>query len=939
MNLGERHDATAAFGVPIQKILDARAAYESEWKSGSRPKLESYLEKASTHERGRLLQELLTLEIDLRRQAGENPKADDYLRRFPGDSATIGILFGQAIDLTRVGADPDAIDHATFAPAAMFSPDDSMMSGASFGDYELLGLLGRGGMGEVYRARQRSIGRTVALKVIRPDFLPGFSSGGQTQLHKRFEAEAHAAAQLEHENIVAVYEVGVYAGRNFYAMRLIEGRSLTDMVQSHPLAARKAAEYMEPVARAVAYAHARGILHRDIKPRNILLDSTDRPYVTDFGLAKEIREVSELTKSGEVLGTPSYIAPEQARDSAHVGPPADIYSLGATLYHLITGRPPFQSTEPVETLRQVLADDPVPPRRLNPTIDRDLETICLKCLEKEPHRRYASADLLADDLKRYLGNESIVARPLGPVGRGLRWCVRNPLIAALVLGIGASLFVTASVATIAYFRTSSALAVTQVAEQSERDLRKRATAEKLKAEASFSKAYQTANKFLFDFDWGIYNIPKVRDVPEMRKLRQRLLSEAADSYAQMLEERPDDDNIAADLAETCVRLADVSLVLDDQNEGRKRMQQSFDLRERLHRRHPENLRYRRELGLSSLTLSEFNEQIGELATAETIAKKACDLLKVLPSDPAAQAWAAESRLGPKQLDSDAHEAFTQWIRLLRKSQPAANWEQPLRETLVPVRESLQRFPKFLPMRNFEANLMVYLRDSLTWAGKTEEAKQLSDEVIARWTAILAEAQEMATKKPNDADFFAVNVCMTMRALGYAYQKIGDFANAEKWYRKAIENFAIPIGLAPKNLKYLDCLGETYYSLRSSLLAAGRLDDAIAVVRSERDFAINCKVGIEYFKTACGFATCANAVGQKSNRTASDKALEKSLEDSCMEMLQGAISNGLRPRSMITTHPDLVSMKHRPEFVDLVKRIESPKSKESKSTKALSADRP
>jgi WD40 repeat protein/predicted Ser/Thr protein kinase len=295
----------------------------------------------------------------------------------------------------------------------------------SFGDYELLEELGRGGMGVVYRARQRSLDRVVAIKMM------AFAPDSSPELVKRFRAEAVSAASLHHPNIVAIHEVGIHEDRHFFVMDYVEGQSLGRLVGSQPLPAKRAAAYLKTVAEAVHYAHERGILHRDLKPSNVLIDAEDQPRVVDFGLARRLDGDSELTVTGQVLGSPHYLPPEQATGQrARVSRRTDVYALGATLYHLLTGRPPFQAESLAQTLDLVLHADPLAPRLLNPNVPRDAETICLKCLEKEPSRRYATAQELADELARFQAGEPIQARPLGPTGKVWRWCRRKPSLAA-----------------------------------------------------------------------------------------------------------------------------------------------------------------------------------------------------------------------------------------------------------------------------------------------------------------------------------------------------------------------------------------------------------------------------------------------------------------------------------------------------------------------------
>jgi serine/threonine protein kinase len=334
----------------------------------------------------------------------------------PNNPPTLAV--GEAASAST-GTNPEVPPTMTYVEPMPGAPGPA--PGRHFGDYELLKEVGRGGMGVVYKARQKSLDRIVALKMI----LPGPLANADDL--QRFRTEAEATARLQHPNIVAIHEVGEVDGQHFYSMDYIEGPSLTQRLTAGLLPGHEAARYVMLLAYAIHHAHQHGILHRDLKPSNILLDRADQPHITDFGLAKRLgASDSGQTRTGAVMGTPSYMAPEQAAGkNKDLGPACDVYALGAILYELVTGRPPFRSETPLDTLKHVLEQDAAPPRLLNPKIEHDLETICLKCLEKDPRRRYESADALAQDLKRYLQGESILARSFNVIDRLARTLDRS----------------------------------------------------------------------------------------------------------------------------------------------------------------------------------------------------------------------------------------------------------------------------------------------------------------------------------------------------------------------------------------------------------------------------------------------------------------------------------------------------------------------------------
>ncbi len=336
-----------------------------------------------------------------------------------------------------VAAAPVAEDGPQVAPLEEFyagAPQADIDLPMQFGEYELLEEVARGGMGVVFRARQVNLDRQVALKMILTGKLADESDV------QRFYSEASSAAALEHPGVVPVYEVGEQNGQHFFSMGFVEGESLASLIGRNPLSPQKSAQMLLKISEAIVYAHGEGVIHRDLKPANVLLDKKKNPHISDFGLAKRVTSGSNLTVTGQILGTPSYMSPEQASGATdQVNEISDVYSLGALLYCCLTGRAPFQAANPMETLRQVVERDPVAPRQLNFQVDLDLDTICLKCLEKDPLRRYQSAQELVDELNRFMAGQPIQARRISTLDRAFRWCRRNPvttgLLSALLLAI------------------------------------------------------------------------------------------------------------------------------------------------------------------------------------------------------------------------------------------------------------------------------------------------------------------------------------------------------------------------------------------------------------------------------------------------------------------------------------------------------------------------
>ena len=370
------------------------------------------------------------------------PHADDPLRTADHDAALPPA--STPLHAPPPNGQPETVPPAAPVDAAVTVPPDGKAATpggtGQVPGYEILDKLGEGGMGIVYKARHLKLGRVVALKMIL--------SGGHARAAElaRFQTEAEAIARLQHPNIVQVHEVGEHEGKPFFSLEFCGGGSLDRKLKGTPLPPAEAARLVQTLASAMQAAHEKNVIHRDLKPANVLLAEDGTPKITDFGLAKKLDDAGQ-TQSGAIMGTPSYMAPEQAGGkSKDIGPACDVYALGAILYELLTGRPPFKAATPLDTIMQVVADEPVPPSQLQSKTPRDLETICLKCLHKEPGQRYGTAGALAEELGHFQRGEPIAARPVGRVDRGWRWCKRNPALASALSGVAALLLLGTLVA-------------------------------------------------------------------------------------------------------------------------------------------------------------------------------------------------------------------------------------------------------------------------------------------------------------------------------------------------------------------------------------------------------------------------------------------------------------------------------------------------------------
>ena len=514
----------------IQELLDqALDDQESSWASGDRTPVEELLSREpALRDDEEVVLDLIYHEYTLRQRIGEHPDPNEFMARFPDLAEPLMIQFGIDAAIppsTGGGGGEMAVDGNAWAPCG------------SIGGYQVLAELGRGGMGVVYKCLDTDLDRAVAVKTI---------AAGQhatAEQRARFDSEARAVARLKHPHIIAIHAVGHHDGLPYLSLEFAEGGSLSRRLGRGPMPFCGAAELIETVARALHAAHEAGVIHRDLKPSNVLFTADGAPKVSDFGLAKLLVRESQTTLSGEPLGTPSYMSPEQALGEKLVGPPTDIYALGAVLYEAITGRPPFLSESAIETVKLVVSAEVVAPRMLRPDVPRDLETICLRCLERVPSNRYESAAALAEDLRRFVEGRPTLARPVRSPVRLWRWCRRNPRLATLSGTLAATVLVAIAVIVGLIYRHNLQLRA-EIA---------RTRAKEDEARGSYREAQAALRKVL-----ARHNEPRFAGVPRLVELRREQRQDVLSFYERVLGKMTSSDAVVR--ADTARAFSEASML-------------------------------------------------------------------------------------------------------------------------------------------------------------------------------------------------------------------------------------------------------------------------------------------------------------------------------------------------------------------------------------------
>lgn len=809
--------------------------------------------------------------------------------------------------------------------------------------------LGRGGMGVVYLARQINLNRSVALKLLPADKQLG------TVARQRFQAEAESAAKVAHPGIVAVYEIGSHAGRPYFALEFCPGGSLADKLAGTPLPLRIAAELMETVARAVQAAHAAGVVHRDLKPHNVLFAVNGSPKVTDFGLAKPVESNSHLTTDGAILGTPSYMAPEQARgDSKLVGPAADIYALGAVLYECLTGRPPFRSATLMETLAQVISADPVAPRRLVPGLPKDLETICLKNLAKEPGKRYPTAAAMADDLRRYLDDRPIQAHPVSLSERAWKTLRRRPeigVITGVVLGCLGVVFgvLASSNARLTQERNAAVTARTdaETAKEQADTARGQSDQQRRKADARLVAAVDAIEQMI-----GHTTSDAWTAHPGLQDERRKLLEEAVRFYEGLARAGDDDPVVRREQARAYLRAGRAWLGLGDNSKAVEACRSAAGLADQLVAEQPsdpERLKASAEahasLGHALAVDAQYDGSLNEYRRSLELAERA---MAVAPSDTDAALAVVRSRCSlanfhrvgdPTRALTEATSAIELARRLAAPADaPAANRlalaasltllttlhaaaGRPVsQESFAEARAALAAVGPVPPGELSETKLRVQATLDLNQSTTRLATARGPDDfrsVVAFSRAALKSLDALGRIQPK-AFPYRVHRYQALTTLGTAADRLGD-TSGQNAALVAADALGEEIMRDSPSGVWVLTAGLIRRSMRLvQQVQAGRLDGFAAesaVVQTLADKCPPAVAGVMRYNLACGYSLMAKRGPEADRELYATKAV--GLLDRLA--VTGYFKNPVYARTL-TTDPDLNPLRDRPDFKTVLAKV-------------------
>jgi serine/threonine-protein kinase len=806
--------------------------------------------------------------------------------------------------------------------------------------YEILGELGRGGMGVVYKARQKKLNRLVALKMVL--------SGGHASPDAlaRFLVEAQSVAALQHPNIVQIYEVGEHDSLPHFSLEFVDGAPLDRALAGKPQKPLDAAKLVETLSRAMHFAHAHAILHRDLKPANVLLTSDGVPKITDFGLAKKLEGDSSQTKDGSIMGTPSYMAPEQARGELKtLGPSADIYSLGAMLYEMLVGRPPFLGSSPFDTIMQVIKEEPVPPSRLMPKLPTDIETICLKCLQKEPSKRYASAELLAEDCRRFIAGEPILSRPISPAERAWRWCRRNPRVASLLATVAGLLVLVAVTSTVSALTIAEERNLKEIQRKDAVDAREVAEAAKKAADENAKAAADQAGLALTTMQVLIDKVQtQLDEAPRTQQIKRDLLETAMEGLKAVAKEAERSTSIEATMLGAHMQMGGMFRQLGDTEDAMHEYEKSLDIARRRAAANPDN-------DASQANLAAVLSQVGDMRQElerDVDAAQACyrESLAICETLSAKPPSAVGTQSPTKLLDRLAEANKNVALTLLKQGNPGESL--PLLEKVVTLRQELVAMaPDVQAFQQTLAQAYNILGEVCFLNGDTKAALTHYDECIAQREKILA-------NDPGDiqATFELAESCGNY---GDVLIRLGDNGGARRQFERALERFNGLMALDDQNILFKVMAGSSAYrmgvlarragdmaeadrhfaealELREAIVAldpkndARRMELMLALARTGADsraieIAEEVRAGSKDPELLCEvarcYAQCAAAL------RASDVPRAEAYADRAIAALAEAIDEGYSDRVAFDTDPDLDPIRDLPGYRALSGRIPGP----------------
>jgi tetratricopeptide (TPR) repeat protein/tRNA A-37 threonylcarbamoyl transferase component Bud32 len=865
------------------------------WRRGERAPVEIYLaQHPELRSETEVVLDLIYNEIMLREEVGESAPLDDYVRRFPELAAELRLQFEVEHAIQRT---PPLLDQTEWTAEGHRRPRPLAAAIPAVPGYEILGELGRGGMGVVYKARQLRLNREVALKMI----LAGDHASPEACV--RFLAEAESVARLHHPHIVQIFAYGDCDGRPYFEMEYVAGGCLSDRLDGTSRPPRDAARLIEILARAIHEAHRLGIVHRDLKPANVLLTPEGIPKIADFGLAKWLHVETGLTKTQLIIGSPSYMSPEQAgKSQVPIGPAADVYSLGAILYELLTGRPPFQGATMIETLEQVRWDQPIAPARLVPKLPRDLVTICMKCLEKEPARRYATSIDLADDLRRFETGQSIRARPVASYERLWRWCRREPLVASLALALFLGLIAVATQWRRAEFHLYEALCQRRLAEQSV--VRQRAANLSLEqANRSEQTAHRRAQK---RFDAAIQALRNVETLtndadllrePGLEGLRGKLLRSALSFYKDLQASLEEDVSTEAriQLSDAYTRIATISWELGMQDEALAIHRRALALVEQMAALAPDDPSVRASLatchtriGFTLRTRGRSAEALGPYEQARAIQET---LVHDYPADPRhreALSWTL-SNIGVVQQDIG---------RLARAID--------LHRQAIAIHEDLVRAnPANAQYKSDLAWCWRYLCLAMVASGDISAALRLAEQAAALHEELVRANQEVGE--------FRWRLARCLDDVGRIRARCGQAADAADPLERSAELYD---SVARENpvLYRLD-VARNQLSIALQRAITGRLEEALACIRQAEDLVQRSSSAspVIFYDLACAYSACITATVAR----ASTPQERESHTRNAVAALRRAAAEGYNDLGQLRQDPVLDPLRPRRDFQELI----------------------